>query len=459
MAPLPPAVDDVTILDFTATISTHLKILFVGDSIMQQFAQGFYSSVLLRHDDTGTTKDYVWGGKDARHTILRSFINGKYPELSGLHVCSSISAPVHGGGVVGYYRLLDLPSRDGEKEYVFCKNEKGWSRSDANQLLGYTFEIDGNGAAKPLVRANSTHDSPSTTWYHSQIPTNTNSTTGTVGEFDAIVIRPPGPGWMKLSEITRERIIESIELLHELFHIETVILTTLAFNNNVLTEKDWEDMLEVNQVIRDVAHSWDDGNSGVKFVLVQDFAAFTNEILWMNAEHLGYNVQAGNDTLPAIPANGDTEGAEFLLHRLNMKEWRFNPSIPMVCNTAPVCESRSSTFVLPNGTAIATANQLCTMNVTADKAQCFFNRFSRDGMHWCVETIGPRYSASVACLLGCVYNGDARQEYMTAALEAEQQQILERLKLCEADCNSRFMSIVPVDESWLDNETLVYSKL
>ena len=26
-------------------------------------------------------------------------------------------------------------------------------------------------------------------------------------------------------------------------------------------------------------------------------------------------------------------------------------------------------------------------------------------MHWCIESLGPRYAASVACLLGCVYNG------------------------------------------------------
>ena len=126
---------------------------------------------------------------------------------------------------------------------------------------------------------------------------------------------------MKLHKNTRQRITESIHLLHELFHVEVVILTTLAFNNNVLMSKDWDDMLEVNEVIRDVVHHWDGKTGGVKFVLVQDFAVFTNAILWMNAEHLGYDVscdkvlQASNGTLPV---EWKTEGAKFLLHRLDI---------------------------------------------------------------------------------------------------------------------------------------------
>ncbi|KAL3785106.1 hypothetical protein HJC23_006155 [Cyclotella cryptica] len=466
IAPLPPAVDHPTILNFTTTIETDLKVLFVGDSIMQQFAQSFYSSVLI-HASANTSfgsKQYVWGGKDGRHVILRAFINGAIPELSGLHVCSSLSGPVQGGGIVGYYRLLDLPNREGRRQYVYCKNEKGWSWGDVREFLDFTVEEDGEVVpAKPLVRANSTHDSPQTTWYKSQLTSEGNTTnrskTQTVGSFNAIVIRPPGPGWMKLHEITRERIIESIQLLHELFAVETVILTTLAFNNNVVTSRDWKDMLAVNQMIREVAAHWDNVVSGVKFVLVQDFAAFTNEILWMNGRHLGYNVCSSLTMQPrtydTIPAEWANEGPMFLLHRIAMREWKFNPSIPMVCNTPPVCVSFATT--LPNGTTVKDINELCVMNITADKSQCFFNRFSRDGMHWCVETVGPRFSGSVACLLGCVYNGATYEKYESASY-TDKTKIMEGVKECEEECNGRFMSLVPVDEGWLKNNIAVYSK-
>lgn len=419
---------------------------------MQQFAQNFYSSVLLHQGEnvSGTSRDYIWGGKDGRHVILRSFINGREPLLSGLHVCSSISTPVHGGGTVGYYRLLDLPNKHGEKDYVYCKNEPGWSKTDVNELLNYELrEYDGK--ARPLVRANSSidHDTAQTTWYKSQDSSAAYASTGRVEKFDAIVLRPPGLGWMKIHEITRERVLESIQILHELFRVDTIILSTLMFSNNVKTPEDWKAMLVINNMIRDIARTWDGTESGVKFVLVQDLSSFTNQILWMNAKHLGYNVtsdvnqqSAGQFTQP------ESEVPNFLLHRLDMKNWKFNPSIPMVCNTPPICEPRVT--ILPNGTTFSISN-LCVMNVTADPTQCFFNRFSRDGMHWCMETVGPRFSASVACLLGCIYNEDKDMKFNDTLPMSEK-------RGCEMECNRRYMSLMPIEESWLDHETAVYSR-
>ena len=453
IASLPPLVNNSAIFNFTTTISTDLKVLFIGDSIMQQLAQNVYSSVLLHDNVSYKPNDFSWGGKDGRHVVLRSFINGIHPEMSGLHVCSSISAPVHGGGAVAYYRLLDLPTKEGEKDYFYCKNDKGWSMTDVRGLLD--FEVHQyDGKARPLVHANSSHDSGATTFYKSQDADPANVSGVQVGKFNAIILRPPGPGWMKLREITRERILESIQLLHELFGVETIILTTLMFNNNVLSLNDWKDLLRINDMIRDISHNWDINKSGVKFVLVQDLGTFTNEILWMNARHLGYNVSY--DPVLAYD-RADTEwenGSKFLLHRLIMKNWKFNPSIPMVCNTPPICIPQ--VHELPNGT-IFKQDDVCDMNITADPFQCFFNRFSRDGMHWCMETIGPRYSASVACLLGCVYNGDVMAEY-TEALDDESTTMMEHIRQCEMECNRRYMSLSPVENSFLADGTFIYSK-
>ena len=51
--PLPQSMSGRTVLNFTTTISTDLNILFIGDSISQQFAQGFYASV-LGEDNVGS---------------------------------------------------------------------------------------------------------------------------------------------------------------------------------------------------------------------------------------------------------------------------------------------------------------------------------------------------------------------------------------------------------------------
>ena len=58
-------------------------------------------------------------------------------------------------------------------------------------------------------------------------------------------------------------------------------------------------------------------------------------------------------------------------------------------------------------------------------------------MHWCAETIGARYSVSIACL-----------------------RILrnETLWECEEECNEQFMTIAPVDAKWIDTNMTIFSK-
>ena len=58
-----------------------------------------------------------------------------------------------------------------------------------------------------------------------------------------------------------------------------------------------------------------------------------------------------------------------------------------------------------------------------------------------METVGARYTAGVACLLGCIYNGDKRPSPDEA-------------KDCERKCNEQFMSLgSPV----LPKDALLYS--
>ena len=67
-------------------------------------------------------------------------------------------------------------------------------------------------------------------------------------------------------------------------------------------------------------------------------------------------------------------------------------------------------------------------------------------MHWCVETIGGRYSASIACLLGCVYNGGDEKG-------------IHDIRKCEQACNDQFMSLFPVAERWIGSNTTLFARL
>lgn len=45
----------------------------------------------------------------------------------------------------------------------------------------------------------------------------------TIGSYDTVVFRVMH-GWMKIEEITHERLVEAVELAHELLGAETVVL-------------------------------------------------------------------------------------------------------------------------------------------------------------------------------------------------------------------------------------------
>jgi len=378
---LPPSLSRRTILNFTTTISTDLKILFFGDSLGLQFSQSFDATVLSE-------------GEEHFHTVLREFSNG--PNNIFRHHCLVITAPIRGSGVSAYWRNSGLISKSNMVPTPQCKEKErvrgGWSPTNQGmELLRQSY----------FAR----------------------NQTSVVGSFDAVVMRIPH-GWITLDLITKERIIESINLYNQYLGVETVIVTTLPLNNNVKTPSDWKNIIKVNNIIRDIARNWTlphPGNEGVRWVLVQEYGNFTNQILWTNAQHLGYNVSMPDFSLKD---GWEEQGVEFLLDRLPSSTWA--PAIPMVCSN----HSRGS-------------------------ENCILNKISPDGMHWCMEHLGPRISASVACLLGCVYNGEGLELLNSNTTHSHASL---NIRQCEQQCNDRFMSLVPVHERWLGDNVTIYSK-
>ncbi|KAL7527328.1 hypothetical protein ACHAXR_001898, partial [Thalassiosira sp. AJA248-18] len=390
-ADLPPSLSGRTILNFTTTIATNLKIVHLGDSLGQQFVQGFDASVLGR------------GYESNRNVLQEYFYEGRVYS----HNCLSVAAPIRGGGVSSYWRVTDLISKTNRRKEAACAKEElqlkqrvGWSMKQSIELVEHNY----------LAR-----NETELIGYHPTFP---------VGTFDCVIMRIPH-GWMDIPDITRDRIVEAIHLSHENLDVQTVIITTLPLNNNVLNASEWRGINRINGIIRDIARTWTSSvvpgnNKGVQWVLVQEFGSFTNQILWKSAQHLGYDIQSTQQQQQQ-QEGWELTGVDFLLDRLPLPKRKWPPSIPMVCAEKPSSTSQTN---------------------------CPRNKISSDGIHWCIETLGPRYAASIACLLGCVYNNGGKEPKKNDD---------DDVRKCEQECNDQFMSILPIDERWIGSDTTIFS--
>jgi hypothetical protein len=152
----------------------------------------------------------------------------------------------------------------------------------------------------------------------------------------------------------------------------------------------------------------------VQWILVQEFGNFANHILLESVRHLGYPLPddgaAHRDIL-------ELAGTDFLLHRLPWPKHTWPLSIPMVCAEKPI---------------------------KGDK-ECRRNKISTNCIHWYIETLGPRYTILVVCLLGCVHNGEGPRR---AARD---------VRRCKWECNRRFMLLRPADGEWLRQGITVFA--
>mmetsp|Transcript_11798 Transcript_11798/g.19494 ORF Transcript_11798/g.19494 Transcript_11798/m.19494 type:complete len:491 (-) Transcript_11798:92-1564(-) len=370
------------VLDFKVSVSKDLNMIFIGDSIASQLAQAFDSAALEPH--------YDYESNSVKHTF--SYMS------NSKHICATQST-IRGGGGTAYMRNNGILSSNSMIRRHQCKQGSTlWGTDLVASFLDNHHPID------EQPRRN-------------------------VGRsFNAAILKIPALGWIKdIRSVTKERIMEAINLAGKIFGAETVIISTLTFSNNVQTISDWVGIRRVNDMIRQIARNWDFSQrndlSSVRWILVQEFGNFTNQMIWTNAKHIGYDVDLN------FSVNGwEGVNTDFLLDRFEqVSKFHFSHSKAMVCAERP------------SGT---------------NEQSCEYNKISPDGMHWCSPTLGPRYSASVACLLGCVYNGE-----LGYLVERETSNITNKsVRVCEDECNQRFMSLVPVDNEWIDGGVTLYSR-
>ena len=299
------------VLNFTVTVSTDLKILQIGDSVGVQLAQAFDEMVGCRPTTQKIGRAYT--------CKTRTLLWEAWPGHDGRAII-----PTYGGGISATWRMTALLSKSAEGMKPANNHGGGWNMTEIQTFLNYK-----HGDA-------------------------------TLQNFDVVIHRVMH-GWMKNEEIARERLIEAIELSHELLGAKTVILMTIPFTNNVLTMEDMKAVNKINADIRNIAHAWHSrGSNSVKNVLVMEYGTYYNHVIWANGKHIGYNVSS---PLTATSDTFDREGPSFIYDRLqNGKEWR--PSIPMICS---------------NMHSLGSSRETCDRNFL----------FS-DGMHVCPETMTSR---------------------------------------------------------------------
>jgi hypothetical protein len=278
------------VLDFTTSVTTDLKILFMGDSVSVQNSQGFEEAA---------------GALYTHRVVLRN----SWGRNEGL----TVSAPVRGGGVVAGWRLTGLLSHRRENKPLPNARGGGWVRSDVHNLMAHIYNATTNDQGEEEL------EEPKA-----------------VESFDVMVIQIP-QGWMTLDQISEEALNETVHLAHELFGVSSIVFISLPFINNVLTMEDLRLLNEKNTLIRDFVRKWEksvDAGSGVEHLLLLEFGDFVDSLMEWNARLMGFDTSVANFKMEALSCRAGSG---------------FNQSIAQVCSTrVPVgsstCEKNSISF-------------------------------------------------------------------------------------------------------------------
>lgn len=380
--PLPDAMRHL--LNYTTTVSTNLQILFMGDSVGLQFSQAFDEGV---------------GASAETRALLRQYAK----QMEGL----TIAGPVRGGGLVASWRITGMLLRKGENRALPHAFGGGWTRSDVATLFGHALFQTASHTNATSTTADTTNRT--TTINIGNATRNPTATTFTPREqrFDSMIFRIPH-GWIPPNEITAETLSETVQLARELFGVSSIIFVSMPFVNNVLTWQDVKDLERANQELRKFANVYNANNSlfadigndedRVKRVFVLEFGHLMDELMAMNARLMGYDA---------------SNKAYYTMDRMNN---RWNNSIPFFCGQRPETTNTTST---PLPTA------------------CRQNLLTFDGIHWCMETIGGRVTAGIACLLACAHNNN----HGTKLLLRQSSSWTTTDTDCERRCNNEFMSL------------------
>ena len=208
---------------------------------------------------------------------------------------------------------------------------------------------------------------------------------------------------------------DAIHLAKNLTGVNAVILVTYPSNSkgvNSTSIENWRNIYATNQMIWKISAENNQLSDSPR-TLVLDFAKFANQMFWLNARSLGFNVSDP-------------------YHVAHEQGWELRDDISVIFQPL---EKECS------GQCIRMPIYCSEYNDTT--GTCKPNLITADDVHWCTETIGARFSAGIACLLGCAFNKCSTTGAVNKSAES--------LALCEKRCNDQFMALSPVSPEMLSN--------
>ena len=307
------------------------------------------------------------------------------PWKAGLGVGATVAVNTTGGGAVAYWRLTGLFLRRFEGE-LLPNLGLGWRRSHMDALKEYT----ATALTKNSVVRRTVDGSPA---------------------YDVVAHRLDHP-WLPAEEVTTKSLQGLVDMAQLSFNPRVLILVTSHFNNNVGEQQQWRELQNANEVARNFSASFrpapvvslgtdtDDGRS-IRHVLVLDVARYVDAVIDFNAASIGYDVP------------NDTSNARLFDKLLQEKTKKYAMSVGMVCSEK--ADERGQ--------------------------DCLRNSFINDGMHLCMENLGPRIEAALGCIMKCVYDHNNENDSDKNNERNDQ----ESVKRCEQTCNTRYMSLRPID--------------
>lgn len=345
-----------------ANLWTNLKILVMGDSVGIQISE--YLQSLLQLENM----------KGKNHTVPKTVVLKEALGMGKKAIAIHATALIPSGdnkheaiGAIAGWRLIGMLQRKSEN-WAPANYNCGWHMEDVHALNGHV------------------NETPTTT--NQTITTTTTTTTNTSipnGNFDVFVFRIPSPSWISLREVTPETLHETVELAHELFGAKVVIFVSMHYNNNVLTNDMRIEMAKRNQMVSDFAQNWTIGSrgqqnatnlsgGGVHTIFVLDHGRLSDELMEWNARLIGFDTNNKSDSGSGIYTDEKLKG---------------------VSRQGKIIEH----FRLSVG-------HVCAKKVPHESDDCVRNAVTRDGMHPCMNIVGPRVAAGLACQIQCAYSHD-----------------------------------------------------
>mmetsp|Transcript_9023 Transcript_9023/g.15067 ORF Transcript_9023/g.15067 Transcript_9023/m.15067 type:complete len:475 (+) Transcript_9023:69-1493(+) len=203
-------------------------------------------------------------------------------------------------------------------------------------------------------------------------------------QFHVLLFRISHPWvWSKGKDfVSHQKMTETVRMARKYLGRKVIVIfQTAPFNNNVVTTDDLRDFRAMNDLIRSFV-----ANTTLSSVLLSDIAYYMDNVMQWNAHQLGMTA--------AAPKKDDNA-------------------------TAYLAELLKAT----KGDQRHHIAQVCSERVTHDSESCRGNMLSNDGLHLCMETLGPRLNANWACLIQCAYN--------TSII----------VRKCERRCNEKYFTL------------------